>query len=288
VEAAQTIERERRWATPAALISILAVVLFAVSLVMLASSYSAEGNAELLRKIDDDSSTFVLAYVIRALASLLLAVPLLYLFEAALARSDRMRRQFVGLTIAGPVFLAALAIFTALSLKDAAPDFVARGVMGTGDHADKVAENVIEGASLRGLAAGFGFAGAISFAIAMAYSCFQAMRVGLLTRFWGSLGAAIGAASILMGLILVIPFFVYLGLLIGGWTPRGRPPAWAAGEAIPWPTPGERAAESLQAEDTQSEEIGSTTGDVARDDQEGGEESDSGEPPQRRKRKRRR
>lgn len=287
MEAGQTIERERRWATPAALITILAVVLFAVSLVMLASSYSAEGNAELLRKIDDDSGTFVLAYVIRALASLLLAVPLLYLFEAALARSDRMRRQFVGLTIAGPIFLAGLAIFTALSLKDAAPDFVARGVMGTGDHADKVAENVIEGASLRGLAAGFGFAGAISFAIAMAYSCFQAMRVGLLTRFWGSLGAALGVASIVFFQYTLL-WIVYLGLLIGGWTRRGRPPAWAAGKAIPWPTPGERAAESLQAEDTQSEEIGSTTGDVPRDDQEGGEESDSGEPPQRRKRKRRR
>ena len=37
-------------------------------------------------------------------------------------------------------------------------------------------------------------------------------------------------------------WFVYLGLLLLGRRPRRPPPAWAAGEAIPWPTPGEKAA----------------------------------------------
>ena len=31
--------------------------------------------------------------------------------------------------------------------------------------------------------------------------------------------------------------------------PGGRPPAWEAGEAIPWPTPGEKAAGELEPED---------------------------------------
>src|SRR3712207_7043707 len=39
-------------------------------------------------------------------------------------------------------------------------------------------------------------------------------------------------------------WFLSLGMLIAGWVPRGRPPAWAAGEAVPWPTPGEQAARS--------------------------------------------
>ena len=284
----QIIERERRWAIPAALISIGAVVLFAASLVMLASSYSAEGNAELLRKVDEGSGTLVLAYAVRALGSALLAVPLLYLFQAAQARSPGMRRQFIGLCIVGPLFLAGFSICTGLSLKDAAPDFVSVAksmhALGNTDHADNVAQDVINDSSLRQFVAGFYIAGALSFAFAMAYSCFHAMRVGLLTRFWGSLGAALGVASIIFFQYTLL-WIAYLGLLIAGWTPRGRPPAWAAGEAVPWPTPGERAAESLRGEESpDDEEVGTTDADPG-STTDAGEVSDPGTP--RRKRKRR-
>ncbi len=288
MDPSQIIERERRWATPVALLTILGVVLFAVSLVLLASKYGQGGNAELLRKVDKDSGTLILAYMIRALGSALLAVPLVYLFRAALARNETMRGQLIGLTIAGPLFLAGLAVATGLSLHAAAPDFVAKGIAGTGDHADKVAQNVISDQSLSGLTVGFGIAGTLGFAVAMAYTCFHAMRVGLLTRFWGSLGAALGVASILV-LQYTLLWIAYLGLLIGGWTPKGRPPAWAEGKAIPWPTAGEKAAESLEGE----------SDPPASSDQDGGSgDGDDGEvgtvvnpvrqPGERRKRKRRR
>ena len=82
----------------------------------------------------------------------------------------------------------------------------------------------------------------------MVYTCLQAMRVGLLSRFWGSLGMALGAVSFI--LVQFMPFvllwFVYFGLLVAGWVPGGRPPAWAEGKAVPWPTPGEEAAERLE------------------------------------------
>ncbi|MEK6251416.1 MAG: hypothetical protein AABM43_05645 [Actinomycetota bacterium] len=288
MDPSQIIERERRWATPVALLTIFAVVLFAISLVLLASKYGRGGNAELLREVDKDSGTLILAYMIRALGSALLAVPLVYLFRAALARSETMRGQLIGLAIAGPLFLAGLAVATGLSLHAAAPDFVAKGIAGTGDHADKVAQNVISDQSLSGLTVGFGIAGTLGFAVAMAYTCFHAMRVGLLTRFWGSLGAALGVASILV-LQYTLLWIAYLGLLIGGWTPKGRPPAWAEGKAIPWPTAGEKAAESLEGE----------SDPPASGDQDGGSgDGDDGEvgtvvnpvhqPGERRKRKRRR
>ncbi len=299
MEPAQTIERERRWATPAGLLSLLAAALSIAAVAIVASKFGAGGNAERLRKINDDSGFFLLAYVVQGLGFALLAVPLLYLFRAAQARGDRVRSQLVGLTIAGPLFLAAGSILTALLLRDAAPDFVAKGVLGTGDHANNVAEDVIKSGSLADVTTGVGFAGALSFAFAMAYTCFQAMRVGLLTRFWGSLGAALGVASFVFSQYMPL-WFIYLGLLIGGWTPRGRPPAWAAGKAIPWPTPGERAAESLQGEggetidgqateveSSEHDQIGSTSGEVSVDP-ESGEASDAGEASQRRKRKRRR
>ncbi len=55
-----------------------------------------------------------------------------------------------------------------------------------------------------------------------------------------------------------------------GALPGGKPPAWEAGEAIPWPTPGEKAAAELEPED-------------GWDDDEGGDEP----PTERRKRKQR-
>jgi len=226
--------------------------------------------------------------VIRGVGSAMLAIPLVYLFRAALARSETMRGQLIGLAIAGPLFLAGLAVATGLSLHAAAPDFVAKGIAGTGDHADKVAQNVISDQSLSGLTVGFGIAGTLGFAVAMAYTCFHAMRVGLLTRFWGSLGAALGVASILV-LQYTLLWIAYLGLLIGGWTPKGRPPAWAEGKAIPWPTAGEKAAESLEGESdppaSGDQDGGSGDGD---DDEVGTGVNPVRQPGERRKRKRRR
>jgi hypothetical protein len=264
------------------------VTLFAVSLVLLATSFSADGDAEALREIDKESGTFVLAYVIRGTGAALLAVPLLYLFRATAARSDAVRGQLIGLTIAGPLFLAGFAVFNALSLTDGASDFVAMGVAGSGDHADQVAENAIEDASLRGVAAGFGFAGTLGFAFAMAYTCFQAMRAGLLTRFWGSLGAAMGVASVLGQFFqFTLLYIVYLGLLFGGWTPKGRPPAWAEGKAIPWPTPGERAAESLQGEQSEAGEDPNDAVGQDSDAEQAATPNPARDPGERRKRKRR-
>ena len=74
------------------------------------------------------------------------------------------------------------------------------------------------------------------------------MRTGLLTRFWGSLGMALGVAALLLLVQFTMIWFIYFGLLLLGSLPGGRPPAWAAGEAIPWPTPGEKAAASLEGD----------------------------------------
>jgi hypothetical protein len=271
VEPSQVIERERRWATPVAVLTLLAAALSIAAVIVVASNFGAGSDAERLRDVHDDSGLFLVAYVIQALSFALLAVPLLYLFSAARERNDRVRGQFVGLVVAGPLFLAIGAILTAVVFKEAAADFVAKGVVGTGDHANDVASDAITNQSLADLITGVAIAGGLSFAFAMAYTCFQAMRAGLLTRFWGSLGAALGVASIALSQYTPL-WFIYFGLLIAGLTPRGRPPAWDAGKAMPWPTPGERAAESLRGEDgtvegqgteiedPDAEEIG-TTGD---------------------------
>jgi hypothetical protein len=69
-----------------------------------------------------------------------------------------------------------------------------------------------------------------------------AQRVGLLTRFWGSLGIALGAAMIIIlpvALLGIVLWFMALGMMLLGIGRGGRPPAWEAGVAIPWVRPGD-------------------------------------------------
>jgi hypothetical protein len=81
------------------------------------------------------------------------------------------------------------------------------------------------------------------------------MRAGLLTRFWGSLGMALGVAALLSLVLFTLIWFLYFGLLVAGLVPGGRPPAWAEGKAIPWPTPGEKVATELEG-DKDSNDLG--------------------------------
>jgi hypothetical protein len=85
--------------------------------------------------------------------------------------------------------------------------------------------------------------GVLGMVFGMVYTSIWSMRTGLLTRFWGALGIA-------FGLFLVIPifppipglvlWFAALGLMFLGVWPRPLPPAWAAGEAMPWVPPGDK------------------------------------------------
>ena len=246
---------EERWATPTAL-AAFAAVLFVIAAILVATQGvgSAGGDSELLRNVEAHRSAQLISSILQAIGISLLAVPLYYLFRSAKARSDRMRGQLVGVIIAAPLFLGALAILGGVSTLHAASDFVsnevphllAKGVKLESDHANEIATETISDAPLRPLAAGFGFGGQIGFVVAMIYTCLYAMRVGLLTRFWGSLGMALGAVSFLFFQFALL-WFIYLGILL--LRKDSQPPAWAAGEPIPWPTPGEKVAGVEQPEE---------------------------------------
>lgn len=112
---------------------------------------------------------------------------------------------------------------------------------------DDEASNALGEASLTPFTTGLGIAGSLGLVAALFYTCLWAMRTGLLSRFWGALGMASGIAFLLGPLSFVaLVWFVYLGFLLIGLLPGGRPPAWEAGEAVPWPTPGEKAAAELE------------------------------------------
>jgi hypothetical protein len=125
---------------------------------------------------------------------------------------------------------------TTTAAKPKTPDQAASDAReGLADHLNKHTALLIAG----GLISTIGVLGLV---FGMIYTALWCMRTGLLTRFWGAVGMA-------FGLFLVIPllppipglvlWFAALGLMFLGFWPRALPPAWAAGEAVPWQRPGD-------------------------------------------------
>ena len=190
----EILAAERRLAIPVSVITIFAVVLFVVARFLLADATEADNDAELLRAIDQNQGQFMASYVIQAISVALLALPLTYLFRAAARRSDNVNRALIGAVIAGPVFLGIFFVIDGIVGMNAASDFVG---MDFGPNADieKIAEDAKPEQDLSSLAAGFSIAGALGLAAGMGYTCLQCLRIGLLSRFWGSLGIALGVTA---------------------------------------------------------------------------------------------
>ena len=109
------------------------------------------------------------------------------------------------------------------------------------DATEQRAEDLIEESGLLSFSRALLLPALLGLVMAMVYTPLWAMRTGLMTRFWASLGMALGVAVILLPfaqLALVI-WFLALGILLLGRWPRGTPPAWEAGVAIPFTRPGD-------------------------------------------------
>jgi hypothetical protein len=267
---------EQRWSRPVAVAALLAVVAFVVSGAV-ASSVSGDGEAAVLRAAQEHSSDVTLSGVVETIAFLLLAFPLAYLFRVVKGRAERMQGQMIVLAVLAPLCLAISTGLGVAAKHDAANRFTAGEAKSTLSRSearkecasekesgrasceqkeleDDKASNAASEASPAGLATIFGLIGGLSLIVGMFYTSLWAMRTGVLSRFWAALGMALGV-TVLLGIILfLLLWLVYLGLLIGGWVPGGRPPAWEAGEAIPWPTPGEKAAADLEPKPEEPED----------------------------------
>ncbi len=243
----EIIDRERRWARPAAIAAFAVLALFVVSIVVQAGAdiNSADTEADTLRAYEANAGTLVISAILNALAFALLAPILAYLFKAAEARSDRMRGALIGIVVAGPLFLAAALVIQSIALDSISSDFVASDGAAcpdteSVDDQDQCVEDLIADDSLATVSSGLQLAGSLGLVVGVVYTSLYAMRVGLLTRFLGTLGMAVGVASLLFGPVFLILYAVALGFLFLGLVPGGKPPAWDAGEAIPWPAPGEK------------------------------------------------
>jgi hypothetical protein len=357
VSAQRIIERERRWAGPAALAAVLTFALYLASFIIdrTADLYAGSSDARQLESLNDHAGTILFSSVVRAAAFLLLPIPILYLFRAAQARNPRVQAAMVGFIFIGPILFAAQGVIQAIGAGQAASDFVdlpaeqkltyaelqqqvkrdpqsienvtiytandqievqkandtfytvdqfgkgdpdeiTRSLPGELDDksidnetdsdsesqpGDALATHMTDDSSTLQVSQAVLLPAVLGMLVMMIYVPLQAQRVGLLSRFFGSLGMALGASMILIlpvALLGVLVWTGYLGLLFVGRVPGGRPPAWDAGEAAPWQRPGEQPADEAAdgAIEGKATEVG---GDA--------EQSGPQDGPAKRKRKRR-
>ena len=239
----EIIERERRWALPVAIAAFAVLVLF-IAGVAIASGVDpgdTDSEADQLRAFDAGYGTLLFSAIISAFSLALMAPVLIYLFKAAEARSERVRGALLGVTVAGPSFFAVSVIVQIIAVGGVADDFLAGNTDCAPDDNDCI-DDLVTGDSIYGVAGGLVLAGRLGLGIGLVYTCLWAMRTGLLTRFMGTLGMAVGAATVIFGPAFATIYILGLGFVIMGWVPGGKPRAWETGEAIPWPKPGEQQA----------------------------------------------
>ena len=313
----EVLERERRSLRPAGLAALFGVLLFAAGVVVQQVGLDqTDTDPERLIQFHEHGTQVLAGQILQGLGICMFAVPLYVLFKAADARAERVRGALVGFCLVGPILFGVATMLFSLGIRDAADNFVdqapaveqeARQMPEAGqtpdeaadDAREQLADDVLDDSGIAKAAASIQVPAILSFLFALVYTNLWAMRTGLMTRFWGSLGMALGVALILLGsfgLLLTVLWFAVLGLRFIGVSRGGLPPAWAAGVAIPWeppPMPAER--EPTSGGDVEGS--GRELSEPPLPDEESGEDrpvgagpdepSDGTEGPQPRKRKRR-
>lgn len=242
MEASEITQDESRRARLSLFAVVAASVLIVGGQALAASSVgSADDQAEALVERSDATGQVLIGFGISAIGLALLVIPLMLLFDAASRRADTAMARYRLLVMLGPPVFALAQFLTQIAVNEIATDFVA-GTPISGDEGDDRATDLFANSVPLQLATGVGFAGIIAIVFGTIYSALWGMRTGLVTRFWGTLGMAFGAfffiGSVLVespiGLLGTLFFLLHVALVAGGRWPGPQPPAWAAGEAVPW------------------------------------------------------
>jgi hypothetical protein len=229
------VEWERRWARRVAIAAIAAAFLFLAGVILQAGLVDQKDEATQLTSTHDHSTALLGGAILLAVGAAFFSAPLYYLLRAAKARNDTIRSSMLAFAFIGPILLGVRSILGWIATRDIANTFIAGS-----NHSADTAKHLIDSSNLADTATALGLPAVLGLVVAMVYIPLMAMRVGLISRFWGTLGMALGVGAALLGLVAFVGlafWFAYIGFLIGGWLKDGRPPAWDAGEAIPWPPP---------------------------------------------------
>jgi hypothetical protein len=187
--------------------------------------------------IDHHAFALIAGSLLTAVAVAALTLVLLFLADCTRFRRSDAWPAARPLVLIGGVGYAALDLIHEIALAISAHSFVHGS-----DFSDKAVEKALLASGSVGVTLGLlGLLAALALAVGTIAVSVGAMRAGLLPRWLGMLGVVAG--------LLFLPFFatatlqlvptfwmVATGILLMGRWPNGDPPAWAAGEARPWPT----------------------------------------------------
>jgi hypothetical protein len=157
-----------------------------------------------------------------------------FLFGATRARDPNIKPKFVGiLAVTGCALSGVSVLAYVVSYGIQAHDFVTHG-----NQTYPEAQALLSNPALVIAQIGNDL-GLLLTAMGLVLASLAAMRVGLLTRFMGYLGAVAGVLTIIP--IVPVPvveayWLLALAYLISGRWPNGVPPAWRTGKAERWPS----------------------------------------------------
>ena len=189
-----------------------------------------------LRYLDRHSNELLGSAIVQAVGMLLLALVALHLYRATRARRPEEPFVVAVMAVYGPVALALVTVARAVALGVIAGDFSGQSMQTL-----KAADDAFDDPALL-IPQYVGISAVLALAFWLVKGSLDAIRVGLLNRFMGIVGIALGPAFVLGFGSLILPvWLIAMGALFAGFWPRALPPAWESGEALPWPGREERA-----------------------------------------------
>lgn len=174
----------------------------------------------------------VVGAVLDMLGLIGVGVTLAWLHRISVARNPELNQVVKWLAVIGSGLAAVMVIAYELVLAGKAHDFVTSGNQGypEADHLMSTGAVVILPLLL--------YLGLLLLALGCIWTSLRAMRVGLITRVTGYAGVVAGALFLfqIAGLQPIVQGFwlAAVAVTMAARWPSGDPPAWEAGEAIPW------------------------------------------------------
>ncbi len=215
-------------------------------------------RANEVKYIDHHSFGLVVGNVLMAIAILALTLVLLFLQDSTRFRRPQTWGPGRMLVLIGGIGYALLSLVHEVALAIEAHKFTTGS-----DFSNKAVEHALLTSGSVGIALTLlGLLAALALTVGMIAAMVGSLRAGLLPR-WLSLFGILAAllflplfgSSFVTALIPTL-WLAATGFLLWERLPSGDPPAWAAGEAIPWPTQSRRGANGEETKDEPPTGIG--------------------------------
>lgn len=207
-------------------------------------------EAAQVRFLSHHSFGLIAGSVIAAIALAALVLVLLVVIDATRFRRPETTPVSSFLVLVGGAMLAVVQIALEIVRSIHAHDFTAGH-----NFSELAVENALTKGTANVLLLSLSVLAPLLLCVGMIMAMVVATRAGLITRWLRGLGIA--AAIVVLPVfseiayLQLIPaaFLVCMGFLFMGRLPSGDPPAWTAGEALPWPSQAELRAEQLERKD---------------------------------------